>query len=317
MPQKARTIADQTWDELEGVEWGPPAYDSSLVTNVHRLRRAPLKQYRLEDLRLMISQQVGVNHLVPRALDHLEADPLASGDFYPSDLLASVARLPDAFWSTHQQSIPRALRAIDAALAGVWAYCPCWHLLARGRATRSGVAGGQTTTHGKLPAARTVRVIRERPGARPGVECWSVIRHEVGDPMKITVETVVDAPLDVVWRAWSSPEDIKQWNAASDDWHTTRAAVDLRVGGAFSSRMEAKDGSAGFDFAGTYTKVLPGKLIECTFGDRVLVVEFLERADGVAVRETFDAEDTHPVEQQRAGWQAILDRFARHVRATK
>ena len=135
--------------------------------------------------------------------------------------------------------------------------------------------------------------------------------------MKITVETVVDAPVEKVWAAWTNPEDIKQWNAASDDWHTTRAAVDLREGGAFSSRMEAKDGSVGFDFAGTYTKVVPGKLIECTFGDRVLVVEFIEGADGVTVRETFDAEETHSVEQQRAGWQAILDRFARHVRDTK
>ena len=135
--------------------------------------------------------------------------------------------------------------------------------------------------------------------------------------MKITVETVVDAPLETVLRAWSNPEDIKQWNAASDDWHTTRAAVDLRVGGAFSSRMEAKDGSAGFDFAGTYTKIVPGKLIECSFGDRVLVVEFLEGADGVTVRETFDAENTYPVEQQRGGWQAILDRFAQHVRSLK
>jgi hypothetical protein len=119
MLQKARTIADQTLDELEGVEWGPPTYDSSLVTNVHRLRRVPLKQYRLEDLRLMIGQQVGVNYLVPRALDLLEAHPLASGDFYPGDVLAAVARLPDGFWSTHRHLTPRAIRAIDAALSRV------------------------------------------------------------------------------------------------------------------------------------------------------------------------------------------------------
>ena len=106
-----------------------------------------------------------------------------------------------------------------------------------------------------------------------------------------------------------------QSNAASDDWHTTAAAVDLRVGGAFSSRMEAKDGSMGFDFAGTYTKVVPHELIECEFGGRALVVEFLPTADGVTVRETFDAEETHPVEMQRAGWQAILNNFAKHVEA--
>src|SRR3954447_11478168 len=119
MPLNARIIADQTLDELEGVEWGPPPYDSGLVINVHRLRRVPLKQYRLEDLRLMIGQKVGVNYLVPRALDHLEAHPLASGDLYPGDVLASVARLPDSFWSTHRHLIPRAIRAIDGALARV------------------------------------------------------------------------------------------------------------------------------------------------------------------------------------------------------
>jgi len=135
--------------------------------------------------------------------------------------------------------------------------------------------------------------------------------------MKITVETTVAAPIEDVWRAWTTPDDIKQWNAASDDWHTTAATVDLRVGGAFSSRMEAKDGSMGFDFAGTYTKVVPHERIECSFGDRVLVVDFVDGANGVTVRETFDAEATHSVEQQRAGWQAILDRFAKHVAASR
>ena len=105
MPRKARTIAGQTLDELEGVEWGPPTYDSGLVTNVHRLRRVPLNQFRLEDLRLMIGQQVGVDYLVPRALDHLEAHPLASGDMYPGDVLAAVARLPDGYWSKHRRLI--------------------------------------------------------------------------------------------------------------------------------------------------------------------------------------------------------------------
>ena len=135
--------------------------------------------------------------------------------------------------------------------------------------------------------------------------------------MKITVETTVHAPIERVWQAYTTPEDIVQWNAASDDWHTTRASVDLRVGGAFSSRMEAKDGSFGFDFAGTYTNVMPQRLIEYTFGDRSAKVEFTETADGVRVSVSFDAETTHSVEQQRAGWQAILDNFARHVEAGK
>src|SRR4051812_3660944 len=130
--------------------------------------------------------------------------------------------------------------------------------------------------------------------------------------MKITVETVVAAPIEEVWRAWTTPDDIKQWNAASDDWHTTAAAVDLRPGGAFSSRMEAKDGSVGFDFAGTFTAVVPHQRIEYSIGDgRVVAVEFVREGGGVRVRETFEAEGTHTPEQQRGGWQAILDRFAR------
>ncbi len=131
--------------------------------------------------------------------------------------------------------------------------------------------------------------------------------------MKIAVETLVRAPLLRVWEAYVTPADIVQWNAASDDWHTTRAAVDLRVGGAFSSRMEAKDGSFGFDFAGTYTAIEPRTLIEYAFGDRTARVEFNEVSGGVAVRVIFDAETEHPVEMQRGGWQAILDNFARHV----
>lgn len=131
--------------------------------------------------------------------------------------------------------------------------------------------------------------------------------------MKIWVETTVAAPIERVWAAWTTPEDITQWNAASDDWHTPRASVDLRVGGTFTFRMEARDGSAGFDFAGTYTKIEPQRLIECEFGGRTLRVEFIPGPDGVTVRETFDAEDIHSEEEQRAGWQAILDNFARHV----
>jgi uncharacterized protein YndB with AHSA1/START domain len=133
---------------------------------------------------------------------------------------------------------------------------------------------------------------------------------------KIIVEAEIFAPVAEVWRAWNAPEDIKRWNAASDDWHTTKSDVDLRVGGQYSSRMEAKDGSMGFDFAGTYTQVVEHELIESTFGDRVLSVEFIAGPQSVVVRETFDAETTFPVEQQRQGWQAILDHFKRHVEAS-
>lgn len=135
--------------------------------------------------------------------------------------------------------------------------------------------------------------------------------------MKITVSTTVRAPIEHVWRAYTTPDDIKLWNAASDDWHTTTASVDLRVGGAFSSRMEAKDGSMGFDFAGSYTRIEPLQLIEYSFGDRMAQVEFADGADGVQVTVTFDSENTFPVEQQRAGWQAILVNFNRYVVAQR
>jgi uncharacterized protein YndB with AHSA1/START domain len=133
--------------------------------------------------------------------------------------------------------------------------------------------------------------------------------------MKISVETTVHAPIQNVWQAYSTPADIVQWNTASPDWHTPTASVDLRVGGAFSSRMEAKDGSMGFDFAGTYTQIVEHQLIEYTFGDRQASVEFAAQENGVRVRVVFDGETTFSEQQQRGGWQAILDNFAKHVEA--
>ena len=136
--------------------------------------------------------------------------------------------------------------------------------------------------------------------------------------MKITIETTVAAPIEDVWRAWTTPDDIRQWNAASADWHCPAARLDLRSGGQFSYRMEARDGSMGFDFAGTFTKVIPNEIIEYSLDDdRSVVVEFVARDQVVAVRETFDAESSHTAEQQRQGWHAILNNFARHVEARK
>lgn len=133
--------------------------------------------------------------------------------------------------------------------------------------------------------------------------------------MKISVSTAIAAPLAEVWRLYNSPDDIMIWNTASPDWHTTASTVDLRVGGKFSSHMEAKDGSFGFDFSGEYTKVEAQRLIEYQFGGRIGLVEFAELANGIEVTVTFDAEDSHSEAQQRSGWQAILDNFARHVMA--
>ncbi len=134
--------------------------------------------------------------------------------------------------------------------------------------------------------------------------------------MKITVETAVKAKLNKVWEAWNSPVDIKQWNAAQDDWHTTQSSVDLREGGKFRSRMEAKDGSEGFDFEGTYTRIQISKTIEYRMSDgREVKVEFVERPGEVLVKETFDTETENSPELQRTGWQAILESFRRHVEA--
>jgi uncharacterized protein YndB with AHSA1/START domain/uncharacterized damage-inducible protein DinB len=144
---------------------------------------------------------------------------------------------------------------------------------------------------------------------------WGIwMSKKEGAKLRITVETLVKSDPLTVWETWNNPEDIRKWNAASDDWHTTRSAVDLREGGKFSARMEAKDGSAGFDFEGTYTRIVPRKVIEYRLGDaREVKIEFTEGPDGVFVRETFDAESENDPEHQRQGWQAILNNFARHV----
>ncbi len=134
--------------------------------------------------------------------------------------------------------------------------------------------------------------------------------------MEITIETLVNANLESVWSAWNNPDDIKHWNTASADWHTTESSVDLREGGKFSSRMEAKDGSMGFDFWGTYTKIVPMQLIESEMGDgRKLRVTFSAENGAVKVVETFDADAEFSAEQQREGWQSILDNFAKYVEA--
>ena len=133
--------------------------------------------------------------------------------------------------------------------------------------------------------------------------------------MKISVETVIDAPLDKVWECYVSPDHMTKWNFASEDWHCPAATVDLRVGGEFSSRMEAKDGSMGFDFAGVYTNIQVGKLLEYDFGDRTASIEFYDRPEGVKVIVTFDAESQNPADMQRFGWQSILDNFKSYVSA--
>ncbi|MBG9377638.1 SRPBCC family protein [Panacibacter sp. DH6] len=130
----------------------------------------------------------------------------------------------------------------------------------------------------------------------------------------ITIETIVHAPLEKVWDYFTSPAHITQWNNASEDWHTPTASNDLKVGGSFSYRMEAKDGSFGFDFGGVYDAVEEHALIAYTLGDnRQVTVIFTADGNSTKVQESFEAETMHSVEMQQAGWQAILDNFKKYT----
>jgi uncharacterized protein YndB with AHSA1/START domain len=130
----------------------------------------------------------------------------------------------------------------------------------------------------------------------------------------ITVENTVNAPVEKVWEYWTNPGHIIKWNSPSDDWHTPRAENDLRVGGSFSSRMEAKDGSFGFDFAGIYDAVRNNEYLEYTIGDgRKVSVTFSASGNTTKVVESFETESINSVEMQRGGWQAILDSFKKYT----
>jgi uncharacterized protein YndB with AHSA1/START domain len=134
---------------------------------------------------------------------------------------------------------------------------------------------------------------------------------------KITVETIVNATVEKVWKSWTEAKHITKWNNASDDWHTPFAENDLRVGGKFLSRMEAKDGSFGFDFSGIYDEVKLYEVISYTIGDgRKVQITFIGQENETKIIETFDAENTNSVELQRNGWQSILDNFKRYTEQT-
>ena len=132
--------------------------------------------------------------------------------------------------------------------------------------------------------------------------------------MTITIDVTVDAPVEAVWNAWTSPAQITRWNFASDDWACPRAELDLRPGGKFSYRMEAKDGSMGFDFEGEFTAVIPNRRIEYSLGDeRKVSIDFVSEAGATRIVESFDAEDAHTGEAQRRGWLSILHNFKKLV----
>lgn len=133
----------------------------------------------------------------------------------------------------------------------------------------------------------------------------------------ITVENTINAPIEKVWQYWNEPKHIMQWNSASPDWHSPSAANDLRVGGSFSYRMEARDGSMGFDFAGTYDAVKEHELMEYTMGDGRRVQNlFNTKGNQVHLVVNFDAETENPIDMQRFGWQSILDSFKKYVETT-
>lgn len=137
---------------------------------------------------------------------------------------------------------------------------------------------------------------------------------ESKEKTKVTVATPVSVPVEKAWEYWTTPEHIMKWNNASPDWHTPRAENDLREGGRFTSRMEAKDGSFGFDFGGVYDTVKKNELIAYTMDDgRTCQVRFAANGAVTVIEETFDAESENSVELQRQGWQAILDNFKKYA----
>lgn len=137
---------------------------------------------------------------------------------------------------------------------------------------------------------------------------------ETGNKESITVETTVNAPVKKVWEYFSLPEHIMQWNNASNDWFTPRSENDFKEGGKFVNRMEAKDGSMGFDFSGTYDKIVQNESIEYTLADgRKVRIKFASEGGGTKMTETFDAETSHPADMQKSGWQAILDNFKKYT----
>jgi len=139
---------------------------------------------------------------------------------------------------------------------------------------------------------------------------------ETANRTSITVESTINAPIEKVWTYWTEPKHVKNWNNASDDWHTPHGENDLRTGGKFVYRMEARDGSFGFDFGGIYDVVRENEYIEYTLGDgRKVKVNFTGQDNATRVVETFEAETTNPIEMQKTGWQAILDNFKKYTEA--
>lgn len=140
------------------------------------------------------------------------------------------------------------------------------------------------------------------------------MKMETGNRTSITVETTVNAPVAKAWQYWNKPQHITNWSFAFDDWHVPHAENDLRVNGAFKTRMAAKDESMAFDFEGVYTALEDQKLIAYSMADgRKVSITFEDNGDTTSITQTFDAEETMPLELQQGGWQAILNNFKKYV----
>lgn len=141
---------------------------------------------------------------------------------------------------------------------------------------------------------------------------------ETSNKVTITVETTVHKPVAEVWKYWTEPHHITKWSYASDDWHAPKAENDLKVGGRFLTRMEAKDGSFGFDFGGVYEDVKINELISYTLDDgRKVTISFISQENNTKIIETFEAETSNPIEMQEAGWQAFMDNFKKYSETSK
>jgi uncharacterized protein YndB with AHSA1/START domain len=128
------------------------------------------------------------------------------------------------------------------------------------------------------------------------------------------ISAIVHSSPETVWEYWNNPEHIKNWAFASDDWHAPAATNDIRENGSFKTTMAAKDGSASFDFEGTYTKVIPNQAIEYAMPDgRKVAITFTEKPEGTLIEESFDPENENPLEMQQQGWQSILNNFKKYL----
>lgn len=136
------------------------------------------------------------------------------------------------------------------------------------------------------------------------------------DKIKVTVEATINAPVEKVWKCWTETNHIVNWNNASDDWHSPKAESEFKVGGKFSYRMEAKDGSFGFDFAGIFDHILVNEQMDYTLGDgRQVFIVFKNNGSSTHISQTFEAETENTIELQKGGWQAILNNFKKYVEA--